>query len=44
MKPKTKVVVRALPPCMSEETFLEVLNNIAKDRYTWFSYFPGKIK
>ena len=42
---KTKVVVRKLPPAMTEAMFKQVLDsNVASDRYTWFSYYQGKAR
>ncbi|KXZ48188.1 hypothetical protein GPECTOR_30g284 [Gonium pectorale] len=41
-RPKTKVVVRGLPPGMTEETFKTVLDSISRERYSWLSYYPGK--
>ncbi|GIL59720.1 hypothetical protein Vafri_14444 [Volvox africanus] len=42
-RPKTKVVIRNLPPGMTEETFKSVLDNLTGGHYTWLSYFPGKV-
>ncbi|GLI70249.1 hypothetical protein VaNZ11_015095 [Volvox africanus] len=43
-RPKTKVVIRNLPPGMTEETFMTVLDNLTGGHYTWLSYFPGKVR
>eukprot|EP00198_Chlamydomonas_reinhardtii_P001763 XP_001691099.1 UPF3 protein [Chlamydomonas reinhardtii] len=46
MKPprqKTKVLVRKLPPAMSEDTFKSVLDSVAAGRYNWLSYYAGKV-
>ncbi|EFJ52927.1 hypothetical protein VOLCADRAFT_48819, partial [Volvox carteri f. nagariensis] len=39
----TKVVIRNLPPGMTDDTFKTVLESLAGGRYTWLSYFPGKV-
>eukprot|EP00238_Polyblepharides_amylifera_P013261 CAMPEP_0196578698 /NCGR_PEP_ID=MMETSP1081-20130531/7557_1 /TAXON_ID=36882 /ORGANISM="Pyramimonas amylifera, Strain CCMP720" /LENGTH=276 /DNA_ID=CAMNT_0041897993 /DNA_START=75 /DNA_END=902 /DNA_ORIENTATION=- len=40
---RTKVVVRKLPPTLSEDAFKEAAGNGFTARWTWSSYFPGKI-
>lgn len=42
-KEKTKVVVRRLPPALSEDSFKTVLDKHVEGKYDWMSYFPGKV-
>ncbi|KAJ7514587.1 hypothetical protein O6H91_23G051100 [Diphasiastrum complanatum] len=39
---RTKVVVRHLPPSLSEQVFLEQIESKYGDAYTWVAFFPGK--
>ncbi|KDP42459.1 hypothetical protein JCGZ_00256 [Jatropha curcas] len=39
---KTKVVVRHLPPTISQDMFLEQINVAFAGRYNWVSFRPGK--
>jgi regulator of nonsense transcripts 3 len=41
-----KVVVRRLPPAMTEEEFVTILGDewrVGRGRVDWFSYWPGKM-
>lgn len=41
-----KVVVRRLPPAMTEEEFLTILGDewtVGRGKVDWFSYWPGKV-
>lgn len=42
-KEKTKVIVRRLPPALSEESFKTILDKYAEGKYDWVSYYPGKV-
>lgn len=42
-KERTKVVVRQLPPTLSEESFKVAIDKVVPDTYNWFSYYPGKV-
>ena len=43
--PRTKVVVRNLPPDLPEETFREAVDAAGfRGRYGWFDYVRGKVK
>ncbi len=43
MSSKTKVLVRKLPPGLTEEGFLKaVAGKLDPARYDWFSFFAGK--
>ena len=43
--PRTKVVIRNLPPDLPEETFRETVDAAGfKGRYGWFDYVRGKAK
>ena len=43
--PRTKVVVRNLPPDLAEETFREAVDASGfRGRYGWFDYVRGKTK
>lgn len=39
---RTKVVVRHLPPTLSQSDFLALINDRVADRYNWFAYRVGK--
>lgn len=41
---RTKVVVRKLPPLMSEAELLEELDSVAANQYDWLSFVPGKVR
>lgn len=41
-----KVVVRRLPPGMTEDEFVAILGDIwkvGKGKISWISYYPGKV-
>lgn len=41
-----KLVVRRLPPAMTEEEFISILGpewEVSKGKVDWFSYAPGKV-
>jgi regulator of nonsense transcripts 3 len=41
-----KVVVRRLPPAMTEQEFVTILGDewrVGRGRVDWFSYWPGKV-
>ena len=41
-----KVVVRRLPPAMTEEEFITILGEewkVGQGKVDWFSYWPGKV-
>lgn len=40
---RTKVVVRNLPPALSEASLREAVDKAAAGSYDWLAYFPGKI-
>ena len=39
---KTKVLVRKLPPSLTEEQFLQTVEKLIGNRYDWLSYYAGK--
>ncbi|KAJ7557084.1 hypothetical protein O6H91_05G111200 [Diphasiastrum complanatum] len=39
---RTKVVVRHLPPSLSEQVFLEQIESKYADTYIWVAFYPGK--
>ena len=41
---RTKVVVRKLPPLMSEAEFRDEVDSVAADQYDWLSFLPGKVR
>jgi hypothetical protein len=42
---RTKVVVRNLPPTLSQDAFTDVLHKaVAADSYTWLQFYPGKLR
>jgi regulator of nonsense transcripts 3 len=43
-KAKLKIVVRGLPPALSPEAFQQLLDSVAKDRYTWSAFYQGKAR
>lgn len=44
LKPKTKVVVRKLPPALTEEGFRQAVGTLLEElKYDWFSFYPGKV-
>eukprot|EP00877_Chromochloris_zofingiensis_P005904 jgi/Chrzof1/1567/Cz10g12210.t1 len=40
---RTKVVVRNLPPTLTEEAFRTTIDKLVEGKYNWLSYFPGKV-
>lgn len=44
MLDRTKVVVRHLPPAISEASFLSQIDASFAGRYNWLSFRPGKIR
>ena len=42
-QPKTKVVVRKLPPNLAEADFVDFLEKRIGGIYNWLSFYPGKI-
>ncbi len=43
-KDKTKVIVRKLPPGLSEEGFRKAASAWIIDKFDWLSYYPGKVR
>lgn len=44
-KEKTKVVVRKLPPALTEDNFKAALDKVCDaSTYDWLSYYPGKVR
>ncbi len=47
-KPRTKVVVRGLPPGMPEATLVQVLEELEqgalRGKYSWLAYVQGKVR
>jgi len=41
---KTKVLVRKLPPTLTEEQFLQAVEKLIANRYSWLSYYAGKAR
>ena len=41
---RTKVVVRKLPPLMSEAELRDEVDSVAADQYDWLSFVPGKVR
>ncbi|CAI9101532.1 OLC1v1038875C1 [Oldenlandia corymbosa var. corymbosa] len=39
---RTKVVLRHLPPSISQSSLMEQVDSRFSGRYNWFSFFPGK--
>ncbi|OAE23246.1 hypothetical protein AXG93_620s1130 [Marchantia polymorpha subsp. ruderalis] len=39
---RTKVVLRHLPPSISQQVLLEQIHSKYAERYTWFNFHPGK--
>ncbi|XP_044511586.1 regulator of nonsense transcripts UPF3-like isoform X3 [Mangifera indica] len=42
MKERTKLVIRHLPPSLSQSDLLSLFHDRFVDRYKWFSFHPGK--
>ncbi|CAL0334317.1 unnamed protein product [Lupinus luteus] len=42
MKGRTKVVLRHLPPSLSESSLFQQIDAVFSDRYHWFSFRPAK--
>ncbi|KAL2650414.1 hypothetical protein R1flu_018542 [Riccia fluitans] len=40
---RTKVVLRRLPPSLSQAVLLDAIQSKYGERYTWFNFHPGKI-
>eukprot|EP01071_Lankesteria_metandrocarpae_P004642 Lankesteria_metandrocarpae@DN363_c0_g1_i1.p1 len=43
MKPRTKVVIRLLPPKLTAKQFRESVDDIHWDKCDWFLYYTGKL-
>ncbi len=47
-KPRTKVVVRGLPPGMPEATLVQALEQLEqgalRGKYSWLAYVQGKVR
>ena len=43
-KERTKVVVRNLPPGLTEDAFRAVVDKHHEGKYDWWSYYAGKIR
>ena len=41
---KTKVLVRKLPPGLSEEQFVQTVEKLIHGRYDWLSFYAGKAR
>ena len=41
---KTKVLVRKLPPNLTEEQFLQSVEKLIAGRHDWLSYYAGKAR
>jgi hypothetical protein len=41
---RTKVVVRGLPPTLTEEALREAIDKVIAGKYNWFSYYVGKVR
>lgn len=41
---RTKVLVRNLPPTLSEDGFRAVIDKIVGGRYDWLAYYPGRVR
>lgn len=41
---KTKVLVRKLPPGLSEEQFVQTVEKLIQGRYDWLSFYAGKAR
>ncbi len=41
---RAQVVVRRLPPGLTEDGFKSALDKVAEGQYTWFSYHQGKVR
>jgi regulator of nonsense transcripts 3 len=44
VKERTKVVVRNLPPALTEDAFKKAIDKYYEDKYDWFSYYSGKLR
>lgn len=44
VKEKTKVVVRKLPPGLTEEGFKATIDKLVEGKCSWFSYYQGKVR
>jgi len=43
-KPRTKVVVRGLPPALTEEALRGVVDKLVGGKYGWSAFYPGRIR
>lgn len=43
-KERTKVVVRRLPPGLTEEAFKSTIDKLVEGKYSWLSYWQGKVR
>lgn len=44
-KSKTKVVVRRLPPALTEQGFRQAVGKLLEQlEHDWFEYYPGKVR
>lgn len=44
VKERTKVVVRNLPPGLTEDAFRKAVDKYYEGKFDWFSYYPGKVR
>jgi hypothetical protein len=43
-KERTKVVVRGLPPALTEDALRGVVDKLVGGRYGWSAFYPGKVR
>ena len=41
---RSKVVVRKLPPGITEEEVRAAIDGVSQGKYDWFSFVPGKVR
>ena len=41
---RTKVVVRNLPPGLTEDAFRALVDKALAGRYDWLAFYPGKVR
>lgn len=41
---RTKVVVRNLPPALTEDALRGVVDKLVGGRYGWSTFYPGKVR